>query len=163
MRPMPQLRIETVRTSDLLPYAGNAKLHPEWQVEQIAQSIKEFGNNDPIAVWHNSQGEMEIVEGHGRLMALDKLGIQEAEIILLDHLTDEQRRAYELVHNQLTLSSGFDYDMLMAELDKISEIQMEDYGFVRDEIADIDTDELGMGEQDARMVTCPRCGHVQRG
>lgn len=81
MRPMPELRVETVPVSELLPYAGNAKLHPDEQVEQIARSIRDYGNNDPIAVWNNADGKMEIVEGHGRVLALKKIGIKEAPVI----------------------------------------------------------------------------------
>lgn len=129
MRPMPELEITTVNVADLMPYAGNAKLHPHEQVDQIAASIEQFGNCDPIGVWHNDAGEMEIVEGHGRVMALNKLGIETAPVIFLDHLTDEQRRAYALVHNQLTMNSDFDTDLLELELDAITDIDMSDFGF----------------------------------
>lgn len=114
------LKVEYVDTSSLIPYANNSKLHPAEQVEQIANSIREFGNCDPIAVWTNGDGELEIVEGHGRLMALNELGIDIAPIIKLDHLTDEQRRAYSHIHNQTTLTSELDLEKLeedMFELD----------------------------------------------
>lgn len=113
---MPELTIETMAVDELVPYAGNAKLHPPEQVGQIAASIEEFGNCDPIAVWTNADGEPEIVEGHGRVMALRKLGIAAAPVIRLDHLTDEQRRAYVHVHNQTTLSSTFDFDALAVDI-----------------------------------------------
>ena len=120
MRPMPELTVYTLPVADLVPYANNAKKHPEKQVDEIATSIDTFGNCDPIAVWHNENGEPEIVEGHGRLLALKKLGIKTAPVIYLDHLTDEQRRAYTHVHNQTTLSSGFDYHVLAEDIDTIN-------------------------------------------
>jgi len=129
MRPMPELKVIMVSTDELVPYAGNAKLHPHEQIEQIAQSIKEFGNNDPIAVWHNDQGEMEIVEGHGRVLALNKLGITEAPVIFLDHLSDNQRRAYTHIHNQLTMNTGFDAEILRNELGRLGDFDMDVYGF----------------------------------
>ena len=130
MRPMPELEVRTERVEDLVPYAGNAKLHPFEQVDQIAASISEFGMNDPIAVWHNDQGEMEIVEGHGRLLALKKLGIEECPVIYLDHLSEAQRRAYILAHNKLTMNSGFDFEILSEELDKLAdEFDMGGFGF----------------------------------
>lgn len=89
MRPMPELEIRNVPVDELVPYAQNAKLHPHEQVDQIAESIRRFGNCDPIAVWHNDEGEMEIVEGHGRVMALKALKIAEAPAIFLDHLSDQ--------------------------------------------------------------------------
>lgn len=126
------MEIIEMRVVDLIPYAGNAKDHPDWQIDQIASSIEEFGNCDPIAVWHNEQGEPEVVEGHGRLMALKRLGIAEAPVIVLDHLTDEQRRAYTLVHNQLTMSSGFDFAILDSEIESMETIDMTRYGFETD-------------------------------
>lgn len=129
MRPMPELKVVTVRTDELVPYAGNAKLHPHEQIDQIAQSIQEFGNNDPIAVWHNDRGEMEIVEGHGRVLALNKLGIEEAPVIFLDHLSDNQRRAYTHIHNQLTMNTGFDAEILRSELERLGDFDTGVYGF----------------------------------
>lgn len=129
MRPMPELVIELVSTDELIPYAGNAKLHPDEQIEQIAESIRQFGNNDPIAVWHNSDGALEIVEGHGRLLALKRLGIKEAPVIFLDHLSDNQRRAYTHIHNQLAMNTGFDIDLLKEELGRLDGFDMDVYGF----------------------------------
>lgn len=129
MRPMPELKVVTVKTDELVPYAGNAKLHPHEQIDQIAQSIQEFGNNDPIAVWHNDRGEMEIVEGHGRVLALNKLGIKEAPVIFLDHLSDNQRRAYTHIHNQLTMNTGFDAEVLQEELERLDGFDLGVYGF----------------------------------
>lgn len=125
---MPELRVEIANIDDLVPYSGNAKLHPKEQVDEIAQSIMEYGFNDPIAVWHNADGEMEVVEGHGRLLALKKLKRDNAPIIVLDHLSDAQRRAYTHVHNQLAIMEGFDIDILRDEIGKI-EADLGDYGF----------------------------------
>lgn len=113
---MPELAVTEMPVGELVPYAGNAKEHPESQVDEIAASIAEFGNCDPIGVWHDADGNAQIVEGHGRVLALRKLGIETAPVIFLDHLTDEQRRAYSHVHNQTTLSSGFDMDALCADM-----------------------------------------------
>lgn len=124
-----ELRIERLRVDELAPYAGNAKEHPAEQVEQIAASMREFGNCDPIAVWTNGDGVPEIVEGYGRVMALQLLGAEFAPVIYLDHLSDEQRRAYVHVHNQTTLNSGFDMDVLQAEIDALPEFDWEAFGF----------------------------------
>ena len=128
MRPMPELEVREMAVADLVPYANNAKMHPREQIDQIAESISEFGNCDPIAVWHNEDGEAEIVEGHGRVMALKQLGIDTAPVICLDHLTDEQRRAYTHVHNQTTLSSGFDEQALIEDMDNL-DMDWEALGF----------------------------------
>ena len=125
----PKLNVETVSTADLIPYAGNAKEHPDWQVRQIVESIKRFGFNDPIGVWHDADGQPIIVEGHGRVLAAKELGIDEVPVISLDHLDDEGRRAYTLVHNQLTTNTGFNLDALDSELAALGDIEMEDFGF----------------------------------
>ena len=122
-----KLKVEYVPIDSIRPYAGNAKDHPKSQIEQIKQSMKEFGNIDPIGVWRG-----EVVEGHGRLEAAKQLGYTEIPIIRLDELTDEQRRAYGLIHNQLTMNSGFDADALAAELASITDIDMAEYGFDAD-------------------------------
>lgn len=126
-----QLQVEYVDISTIKPYKGNAKEHPKEQIEQIKKSMQEFGNIDPIGVWHN-----EIVEGHGRYLALKELGERQVPIIRLDDLTDEQRRAYALVHNQLTMNSPFDLDTLKIELDNIGEIDMSEFGFNLDDIGE---------------------------
>ena len=123
---MSNLKIEYVSKDQLKPYAKNAKLHTDDQVEQIKRSIEEFGFNDPIAVWH----EDEIIEGHGRLLAVMEMPeIETVPIIRLDDLTDEQRRAYMLVHNKLTMNTDFDFELLDSELGSIIDIDMSEFGF----------------------------------
>lgn len=153
-----KLKIEYMKTADLKPYANNAKIHTEEQIEQIKNSIKEFGMNDPIAIWKNN----EIIEGHGRLIACSELGIDEVPVIRLDELTDEQRRAYMLAHNQLTMNTGFDYDVLDLELESIN-LNMEDFGFENldfdwEDVADIEEEEYK--EPEHERLRCPMCGGI---
>ena len=119
-----ELKIEYVDINSIRPYKNNAKLHPKEQIEQIKTSIEKFGMDDPIGIWKD-----EIVEGHGRLIACKELGMKEIPIIRLDHLTDEERKAYTLAHNKLTMNSDFDLDILQEELDKFDTIDMSDFGF----------------------------------
>lgn len=120
------MQIEKISLSKLTPYQNNAKEHPASQIEQIKESIKKYGNNDPIAVW----GENNIiVEGHGRYIALKELGETEAEIIRLDHLTDEERREYTLVHNKLTMGTDFDEEILKTELANLQDFDFDFYDF----------------------------------
>ena len=127
---MDKLKIEYVDINSIKPYKNNAKLHPKEQIEQIKKSIEQFGMDDPIGIWKD-----EIVEGHGRLIACKELGYTEVPIIRLDHLTDEERKAYTLAHNKLTMNSDFDIEILNNELDDILNIDMSDFGF------DIDLEE----------------------
>jgi hypothetical protein len=124
-RQMSKLKVEYVPTDRLKTYEKNAKIHTAEQIEQIKKSIQEFGFNDPIAVWKDN----EIIEGHGRLIAALELGIEELPIIRLDNLTDEQRKAYTLVHNKLTMNTGFDFSFLAEELSSIVDIDMSEFGF----------------------------------
>lgn len=128
------LKIEYMSIDDLAPYDGNAKLHPQKQVEQIAESIKEFGFNDPIAIDENGT----IIEGHGRVLAAQMLGMDNVPVIRLDGLTDEQKRAYTLVHNQLTMNSGFDIEQLQIELGSITSIDMDTFEFEIPEMFSMD-------------------------
>lgn len=119
------MKIETININDIKEYENNAKLHPTEQIEQIKKSIHEFGNNDPIAIDENNV----IIEGHGRYIALKELGFKEAEVIRLNHLTEEQKKAYMLVHNKLTMNSDFDFEILSEELSDILDIDMGEFGF----------------------------------
>lgn len=163
---MDKINVEYASLDSLKEYKMNCKLHPKEQIEQIKRSIEEFGFNDPIAVWKDN----EIIEGHGRLLACQELGMEEVPIIRLDHLTDEERRAYMLVHNQLTMNSGFDDELLNVELEDI-DIDMAQYGFdltVDTETKEIIEDEvpeevetrckLGNVWQLGKWVYCKKCG-----
>lgn len=132
---MEHLKIEYLPIDTLKPYENNAKEHPQEQIEQIIESIRQFGMNDPIAIYGD---EHLIVEGHGRLLALQQMGATEAPTIRLDHMTDEQRKAYTLVHNKTTMNSGFNLEILNEELDSLS-IDMTDFGF---NLEDMEQDEF---------------------
>ncbi len=133
---MENLKIEYLPVSDLKPYAKNARRHTNKDINTIIESIKEFGFSDPIGIWSEKN---VVVEGHGRLIAAKKLGMEEVPCIRLDHLTDEQRRAYALAHNKTAEMSSWLDDMLREELDNISDIDMTNFGFAI-KIDDIDTD-----------------------
>lgn len=120
------MEIIKLKLEELKPYDKNAKEHPQEQIEQIKKSIEQFGMNDPIAIWGE---ENLIVEGHGRLEALKQLNYEEVDCIRLDHLSDEERKAYTLAHNKLTMNSDFDFDILNEELENILNIDMSDFGF----------------------------------
>ena len=119
------MQIEIVKLADIREYGMNAKLHPQSQIEQIKQSISDFGFNDPIAIDENNV----IIEGHGRFKAIQQLGRTEVECIRLPHMTEQQKKAYILAHNKLTMNTDFDQDMLAMEIESILDFDMEDYGF----------------------------------
>lgn len=128
-------RIELWPIERLKPYERNARTHDAAQVSKIAASITEFGFTNPILV-DSADG---IIAGHGRLMAAKELGLTEVPVIVLDHLTDAQRRAYILADNRLALDAGWDESLLAEEL---AALQGEGFdlgltGFNEDEISDL--------------------------
>nr|WP_272010960.1 DNA methyltransferase [Roseovarius sp. ZX-A-9] len=113
--------------ADLVPYARNARTHSEAQVVRIANSIREFGFNNPVLV----DAESGIIAGHGRVLAARKLGLERVPVIELTHLSEAQKRAYVLADNRLAEQAGWDRDLLGLELADLSElgIDLGDIGF----------------------------------
>jgi DNA modification methylase len=117
--------------NDLIPYAKNARLHDDKQINQIAGSIKEFGFNNPILI----DKDNGIIAGHGRVMAARKLGLKEVPTILLDHLNETQRKAYILADNRIAINSTWDNEMLSLELMDIKDdVSLAMLGFDVDEL-----------------------------
>jgi ParB-like chromosome segregation protein Spo0J len=126
-------RIELWPLEKLIPFARNPRTHSEAQIAQIAASIAAFGFNAPIAV----DTEAGIICGHGRWLAARKLGLKHVPVIVLDHLSEAQKRAYILADNQLALNSGWNDTLLAAEL---AALQQEEFdisliGFEDEELA----------------------------
>lgn len=96
----------------LVPYERNARTHSPEQIAQIVASIQEFGFTNPILV----DGADGILAGHGRLAAARDMGLAEVPVIVLDHLSAAQRRAYILADNQLALNAGWDMELLQQEV-----------------------------------------------
>jgi DNA modification methylase len=133
----------------LIPYARNARTHDDAQIAQIAGSIKEFGFNNPILI----DKDNGIIAGHGRVMAARKLGLTEVPTILLDHLSETQRKAYILADNRIAINSTWDNEMLSLELSDIKDdISLAMLGFNVDELdALLNPTELtdGLTDEDA--------------
>ena len=106
------IKTETRAIGALIPFARNSRTHSDEQVAQIAASIREFGWTNPILV----DGDNGIIAGHGRLAAARKLGIAEVPVVVLDHLTDAQKRALVIADNKLALNAGWDFELLENEV-----------------------------------------------
>jgi DNA modification methylase len=145
-------KIEQWPLARLRPYERNARTHSPEQVAQIAASIQEFGFTNPILVGEDDG----IIAGHGRLAAAMDLGLTEVPVIVLSHLTAEQRRAYVLADNQLALNAGWDEELLATELQELqlAEFDLSLLGWSDEELADLlpgveQLDPEGMGDADA--------------
>ena len=162
----PDPQIEMMAVADLVPYAKNSRVHDDAQVAQIAASIREFGFTNPVLI--DAQGG--IIAGHGRVLAARKLKLEQVPCIMLDYLTDTQRRAYVIADNSLALNSSWDKELLQLELADLhaAEFNMDLLGFDAPDLAlamglgadfepGTEDDQGKLDEKDPTI--CPACGH----
>jgi len=126
------MQVEQRKIESLIPYVNNSRTHSDEQVAQIAASVREFGWTNPILV----DGKNGIIAGHGRLAAARKLGLTEIPVIVLDHLTEAQKKALVIADNKLASNAGWDDEMLRLELDDLQEMGFDATiaGFTTDEL-----------------------------
>lgn len=159
-------------TKDLKQYQRNAKKHPEKQVKQIADSIKQFGFNVPVII----DKDNNVIAGHGRLLACEMLGITEVKlgaaraekganfvpVVKIDDLSPDEIKAYRLADNKLN-ESEWDMELALQELKTLPMELMELTGLSLNELpeedfedsnTEIDTDTLG----NDLNIECPKCG-----
>lgn len=161
------MQIEKIRLEELKVYERNTKKHTAEQIEQIKESIRAFGNNDPICVWKDN----EIIAGHGRYLALKELGYKEAYCIRLEHLSDKERKAYAIAHNKLTMNTGFDNDLLKLEFEELQDIDFDldltgfeewEYENLLNPVSDEDLQDFFVEkepkEKEPKKIICPHCG-----
>jgi DNA modification methylase len=146
-------RIELWPVDRLVPYARNPRTHTPGQVAQIAASIVEFGFTAPILVASDSG----ILAGHGRLLAARKLGLPEVPVVVLDHLSETQRRAYIIADNKLAINAGWDEKMLASELHELEKggMDLTAVGFSDEELEALLEDDGQSPEEVADEVTEP--------
>ena len=135
---MTKLKIIYKKTTELIPYARNARTHSEAQVGQIAASIKEFGFTQPVLL----DGQNGIIAGHGRVLAALKLELEQVPTIELQHLSDTQKQAYIIADNKLALNSTWDDQLLALEVEdlKAVDFDLSLIGFHSFELPDLESD-----------------------
>ena len=119
------LQIEYIPIAQLTSFERNSKTHTKKQIEHIANSIQEFGFNDPLAI---AGPQNTILEGNGRIEAAKLLGMETLPCVRLDHLSPEDQRAYVIAHNALCMETGFDDATLFAELEALQSYDFAEYG-----------------------------------
>jgi len=112
---MEKIEIELLKPTDLIPYIRNARTHSDYQVQQIAGSIREFGFTNPILIDENNN----IIAGHGRMKAAEVLRLPKVPCIRLKNLSDIQKQAYILADNKLALNAGWDAELLKIEIEDL--------------------------------------------
>lgn len=124
-----------ISTESLIPYSMNSRVHSDAQVEQLVDSIREFGFTNPILI----DSANNVIAGHCRIAAAKKIGINELPCIVIDGLTEDQKRAYIIADNKLALNASWDFDILLSEVRALqdSSFDIELTGFSLEEIADL--------------------------
>lgn len=137
-------KIENRKVANLKPYEGNARRHTDEHVQQIVSSIKEWGWTIPILIDEDDR----IIAGHGRLDAAKVLGYSTVPVIVARDWTEDQKRAYTLADNKLTLNSEWDYDVLKGELEALldSDLDIDLTGFGAEELDALLQDQSGFGD-----------------
>ncbi len=171
-KPAMATRIEIWPIEKLIPYDRNARTHSPEQVQQLAASIVEFGFTNPILV----DGEHGIVAGHGRLEAARDLALKEVPVVVLEHLTPKQKKAYIIADNKLALNAGWDMSLLREEMVGLSlaDFDLSLIGFDEKEIGSL-LDPDGIDDEDSpddfaeidddieTEYKCPSCGYEWSG
>lgn len=164
---MEKLKIEQWKTENVVPYKNNPRNNDQ-AVDSVAESIKQFGFQQPIVVDTNGV----IIVGHTRLKAAKKLGLKTVPVIIAENLSEEKAKAYRLADNKTGELAGWNYELLdieLEELNELSDIDMTDFGFFdSSNLSDEDLEQWLEDEKKAEEVqeeaketiTCPKCGEV---
>ena len=138
--------MKMVETSKLIPYVNNARTHSQEQVNKLRGSLREFGFINPVII----DGEYNVIAGHGRLMAAKEEGIKEVPCVLVDYLSEAQKKAYILADNRYAQDAGWDEELLRLEIEALEgmDFDVSLTGFNEDEIADLFSSDENTGAED---------------
>lgn len=165
------VKVIAMAVKDLVPYANNPR-NNEQAVDTVAKSIKEFGFTNPIVV----DSDNIVINGHTRLLAAEKLGLEKVPVIRKEDLTPEQVKAFRLVDNKTSELSGWDFEKLDTEIAELQamDFDMSEFKFdmpasegYGDFFEDSPAKEQSQDEADEDITTdaasedeviCPHCG-----
>ena len=138
--------MKMVSTSKLIPYVNNARTHSQEQVNKLHGTLREFGFINPVII----DADYNVIAGHGRLMAAKEEGIEEVPCVLVDYLSEAQKKAYILADNRYAQDAGWDEELLRLEIESLEgmDFDVSLTGFNEDEIADLFADSEGTGAED---------------
>lgn len=138
--------MKMVETSKLIPYVNNARTHSQEQVNKLRGSLREFGFINPVII----DSDFNVIAGHGRLMAAKEEGIEEVPCVLVDYLTEAQKKAYILADNRYAQDAGWDEELLRLEIEALEGMDFDVFltGFDDQEIADLFADGESTGAED---------------
>ncbi|SCY25853.1 site-specific DNA-methyltransferase [Alkaliphilus peptidifermentans] len=113
--------LKLIPVDELIPYANNARTHSKEQIKKLRSSLREFGFVNPVLI----DKEKNIIAGHGRIAAAKEEGIKEVPCVLVEHLTEAQKKAYILADNRMALDAGWDNELLAIELENLKELDFD--------------------------------------
>jgi hypothetical protein len=152
-----KMEITQKKISEIRPYVNNARIHSVEQIEQIMESIKEFGFTNPLII----DDEDRLIAGHGRLEAAIKLGINEVPCVVLDWLTEEQKKALTIADNKIALNAGWNEELLELEIEELKlegfNVGIIDLGLKMETFTP--NIEPTIRKDTVSTITCPYCGH----
>jgi DNA modification methylase len=125
--------LKIIAINELVPYVNNARTHSKEQITKLRSSLREFGFINPILI----DKDKNIIAGHGRVLAAKDEGINEVPCVLVDHLTDAQKKAYIIADNKLALDAGWDDELLALEIQGLKDLDF-DVNFTGFDVAEID-------------------------
>ena len=139
-------QMQMVKVSELIPYVNNARTHSQEQVNKLRSSLREFGFVNPVII----DQDKNVIAGHGRLMAAKEEGITEVPCVLVDYLTEAQKKAYILADNRYAQDAGWDEELLRLEIESLEgmDFDVSLTGFDDQEIADLFADGESTGAED---------------
>ena len=139
-------KMQMVKVDDLVPYANNARTHSKEQIAKLRGSLREFGFINPIIIDKNNG----VIAGHGRLSAAKEEGYTEVPCVLVDYLSDAQKKAYIIADNRYAEDAGWDEEMLRVEIESLQEdaFDLSLTGFDDDDLAKLFAEENGAKEDD---------------
>lgn len=138
--------MKMVETSKLIPYVNNARTHSQEQVNKLRGSLREFGFINPVII----DADYNVIAGHGRLMAAKEEGIEEVPCVLVDYLSEAQKKAYILADNRYAQDAGWDEELLRLEIESLEgmDFDVSLTGFNEDEISDLFANSESTGAED---------------
>lgn len=143
MGTMAGIKLIKKQLNELKQYKNNPRT--DGSAEAVRESIEKFGYINPIII--NKSGV--ILAGHSRVDALEDLGVDAVECILVDDLTEEQEKAFRISDNRVAEFSSWNVEMLNSEMEQIGVDDWEKFGFKKKDLEALEPPE---------KCTCPRCG-----
>lgn len=154
--------LNLVSIDKLIPYVNNARTHSPEQINKLRASLREFGFINPVII----DKDFNIIAGHGRVLAARAEGIQEIPCVLVDYLTEAQKKAYILADNRMAMDAGWDEELLKVELESLEgeAFDLSLTGFDEKELADLFKEDSEIQDDDYDLTAAlEKASFIEKG